>query len=772
MLSAFETSRPLPPAKVRRATSVITNVEVDSTPPPAYGSPMLVFRNGTPSDFGADIFKTPIGMNRRFLSSWDESPSRIGEESSPAEHLECVSEKSREEVHDLLVKAHGIIKDREHGKSYLKHQNVWLTLDLVELGLATNIVKRVYDHNAVLKSKHEALLAKIPMSPSPSLSHSPSPDSLSTTMHLSHSASEFNLTDSPRTHVRKISIARADISLLADQNAELLSKLQKLEEDAMAADIAGRRELKKLGKEIVYLRDALEKTQAKSEELEGKVQNAVTNEAVRKKKERKAMRNAARDNKTEGTVLDFAPPGSKFGGPSERYSLLDLPQEENHFRNDLEPSVSDPNRSDDDVVSDRTLVARLLSKVKELEEANARILRQQVETSNQLAHVQRDTLNMTKVYELLSDHDVVELELEPEDVTTGKLSAATESRTIRFRSLRKHIENNILQNESFVFPKTHGSKARKTVLGLFEGSVANDETNTSDPEGSVYSHPSELSGATSGTFSGSTASLAVPLSPLDFFSSNSQSDNSHGRTLQNELDSIFGQGIWNLSGQNHMRTDSLSNLSQFSAPAPGSSSPMLPNELEGSTLPTAQSEYDSGLHTPRHTPKLPAVNPLRLSVEPPTPDDDTNAPRKHVSRLQNMSLTLRSRKNRLIERMSIDGNSQQAVYSHLAPSLKASRQNSDGDDEHFSHLPSRMTILQAQPGLQRSDEDEDVQTSTRKRDEDLRLKNESFLFQLWLWIQFAIVVLIFVFAMVRNGPGVVLGDTEGVGKKRRAVSNR
>lgn len=67
-----------------------------------------------------------------------------------------------------------------------------------------------------------------------------------------------------------MSMSTADISLLADQNAELLHKLEKLESESTTADQAGRRELKRLEKEIMVLREALEKTQAKSEELEEK----------------------------------------------------------------------------------------------------------------------------------------------------------------------------------------------------------------------------------------------------------------------------------------------------------------------------------------------------------------------------------------------------------------------------------------------------------------------------------------------------------------------
>jgi len=652
------------------------------------------------------------------------------------------------------------------------------------------MVKRVYDHNVVLKSKHEAFLAKIPMSPS--LSHSPSPDPMSKSMLLSHSVSESNLPDPLKTRARKVSIAVADISLLTDQNAELLSKLQKLEEDATSADIAGRRELKRLEKEIVYLRDALEKTQAKSEELEGKVQNAVTSEAVRRKKEREAMRNAVRSNKTEDTVLDFAPPGSKFGGPSEHYPLLGQPKEEIHIRNGFESSPTyDADYLGEDVASGQFLISRLLDKVKELEEANARILSQQVETANQLANVQQDTLNMTKVYELLSDHDAVQLELEPDE--DAKLPTGVEKSevpTIRFKSLRRNMEGSILQNGSFVFPGT--TKSRKTVLGLFaeqEGSVARDETGADNAERSMYRHPSGESS------SSSTSSLTGTLSPLPIFSPIPQSDHSPGRSLQNELESTFGNGSWHMSGPNHMHTASLSNLSLLSAPstpspAPGSLSYMPSEEMDVRTPTTAGS--DSGLQTPRHTPERFMENGHRLSVEP-SPNPGLNVADKHASRLQNMSRTLRSRKNRWIERMSSDENSQQANhnillkprrrvpgFSHqvsktvdgtkdnyhaLSSNIIDDPEGGNNIDDRHTESPSQITTPRAQRGELG---DEDVQATIVYT----RAENNSFLFKAWLWFQFAVVVLFFIFSMARKGPSSVLAGSEGARKERRAVAGR
>lgn len=116
MLSDFDNSRPLPPAKVRRATSMTAKAEINSTPPPAYGSTFVFPSRSASSDFRPDILNTPIDSTPRFMGSWDHS-FRFGEESAHREDMEWTNETSREELHGLLVKAQGIIKEREQGEA-------------------------------------------------------------------------------------------------------------------------------------------------------------------------------------------------------------------------------------------------------------------------------------------------------------------------------------------------------------------------------------------------------------------------------------------------------------------------------------------------------------------------------------------------------------------------------------------------------------------------------------------------------------------------------
>ncbi len=184
-----------------------------------------------------------------------------------------------------------------------------------------------------------------------------------------------------------------------------------------SADLAGRRELKRLEKEIAFLRDALEKTQARSEELEEKVQDAAVGEAWRRKEREakfRAMRGLGRDATSANQndePSNFAPNGSTFGGPSEAFTFFPTAQSPDPIRR-WQTANGDANLLS---LSQHTVISQLLTTVQELEAANARIVQQQTETANQLNAVQRQTANMTKVYECLADLDSVELALEDED---------------------------------------------------------------------------------------------------------------------------------------------------------------------------------------------------------------------------------------------------------------------------------------------------------------------------------------------------------------------
>ncbi|KAF8958464.1 hypothetical protein BDZ97DRAFT_1923643 [Flammula alnicola] len=386
----------------------------------------------------------------------------------------------------------------------------------------------------------------------------------------------------------------------------------------------------------------LEKTQARSEELEEKVQGAVVSEAWRRKKEReakfRAMRTLGRDggqqngddDNKEEEVRNFAPEGSKFGGPSEAFSFFPTAQSPDPNRRGLGSSTASSVEADLNLLGssnslplpEHALISQLLVKVQELEETNARILQQQSGTAVQLSAMQRDTAHVSRVYECLSDPDSVEIELaedamndmddkKEEEDDKAKDVGASSRHTIRFMSLKRTIEKEMSSFEGtcIVHPEfpSSAAKNRKSVMGLFDVEQVAEEDNPEDQEereensastGSLYddeirarlslSSSPWTEGHDRSTWSsvGSHASSPTSrLSPLHFFSPPSHA-HSHVEpelsplgaraTLQTELDRELGAGAggnhrfgfdsFQHNHNHHLRTSSLYDLSQISVP--------------------------------------------------------------------------------------------------------------------------------------------------------------------------------------------------------------
>lgn len=831
MLAITETPRPRPPAKMRQRSNPTLK-----TPPPAYGS---TFGSPPPND---DSHVRP----RQFLEPpisgtwWDFQP--------PADHLEpsqpplspIVSsassgddfrdelEKSREEIVGLLIKADDIIKEREN-----------------ELGLTSAVCKTLYQNNVALKSKHQALLARLPsMSPCGSTS---SPAGLSrlasenSTISYSSSDSAINFNGTPpstifRGHTRKVSMSTADISLLADQNAELLHKLEKLESESTTADQAGRRELKRLEKEIMVLREALEKTQAKSEELEEKTKTGfgwgaekVVEEVWRKKKEReakfRAMRNSGRDYALEedDAVRNFAPEGSRFGGPSGSYSFFPTTPSPFPWHAQSNSSggglfaksnaLSEINPDFYRAMShpEHTLFSQLLAKVQELEQTNSRILDQQEETANQLQAVQRDTEHISKVYECLVDPNNVELELMEADAK-GKADVSTAD-TIKFRSLRRNIETQLSNGRSV---DVNPTKTRRSVVGLFEDPRQHTPADPDASKSPNFPVPFPSSPWSEGrhlsSWSRKSTGLASPaLSSLSFCEQASPA--SSRPTLESELGNEFlnnwGEGAGNL----HLRTTSLYDLSQLSVPPSRSPSPspISPSPVSRTPLPPSETPVKEAPLSPV---SLMSGGGLQLSVEPPTPD---NAPEKQARRAtpksprhQLMSQTLRSRTSRWVDGR-FGGNSASASKNVVGPSSVGlttntvqkktrsrfvSQQITNAIDtmmENFDGARSAGAATESSPQEpdtpQRNDDDSDgagPESPQSDRDVDnneLQLQVSpppkkkgqhgfgALLLEVWLWFQFGIIILVFLWAMAKRGPKAVLAEGGG-GERKRAVSTR
>ncbi|KAF6761920.1 hypothetical protein DFP72DRAFT_1061215 [Ephemerocybe angulata] len=571
---------------------------------------------------------------------------------------EWMHERSKEELTGLLLKAGDIIKEREN-----------------ELGLTSKAVKGLYENNVALKTKHEALLARIPVNADPAESPSASPDRvISRNNSYSDGFPQRRYSPSPpmspspsvppplyRGHARRASISTNDISQLADQNAELLSKLEQLESESTSADHAGRRELRRLEREIATLRQALERTQAKSEELEAKTKgldrgiDRVVEDAWKRKKEReqkmRAMRNStsarnhwggaeARGEVDEmGAVRDFAPRGSGFGGPSKAFPSrsmgrvqVDVEDEDSSVENNEAEVVPPPPQPKPEL----ELVAQLLQKVKELEQTNSRILQQQAETTNQLQAVQRDTENITKAYEYLAEPEDLEFEDPPMarglmDLSLSEVASSTPNKFVRRRvdsmssmrrgKLRRSIHGSALGDStpSNSTPFAHANQNLDLPAAPFASWINENRHRSSFSMGSASGLASPL------TFHDSDP--LAELSPIGTRLTLESELQPFSAGLAGELDSELQHRAW------HLRSQSLSNLSQFSVPSSPAPLPsvagMVAAMSSGDNKTPVAADFpttEGGPRTPSPRP-MPGMLPLpQTIVSPPTSASTSTKP--------------------------------------------------------------------------------------------------------------------------------------------------
>ncbi|KAH7887431.1 hypothetical protein F5I97DRAFT_1860354 [Phlebopus sp. FC_14] len=509
--SVSATPRPRPPARSRRTSS-----HVKSSPPPYRATS----HSNLPENSVGSV-RSQSELNRFTLLSQSDQ----------------WTERSKEELSDLLHKADELIKDREH-----------------ELDFTTAVCKSLYENNLELKNRHKALLARLPTSPASSPAGSSavsptSPDSRSPqsphfySANVSRTSSNESLHASrAKRHHRRVSVSPSDLALLSDQNAELLAKLEKLEAETTQADQAGRKKLRSLEKEIQGLREELERTRAKSDELEEKEKARVASgtlndreeEVSRKKREReerfRALRAKTESDAATTEVRDFAPSNAL----SAQSNVIGLGRPSSfQRRRHISEAVFRPLRSQDDVIPERprrvslqnglirsasepnqllfpvtapptnltheyALVSQLLLKIRELEETNAQITEQQVKTAAQLQQVQQDAASIRLAYESLGDGDGVEWVTEEGGGSPGTDNDEAEI-TIRFASLRRSLSadpsaafaseidadmQSSLKHAAIPdhIPVFSHMKARRSVVGLFDSPHESFGTSNSSTE--------------------------------------------------------------------------------------------------------------------------------------------------------------------------------------------------------------------------------------------------------------------------------------------------
>nr|GAT59693.1 predicted protein [Mycena chlorophos] len=664
-------SRPRPPAQVRRTSRTLP---LGASPPPPY-----VDRSGKGPILDDDepsfqnYLGSPLPATLQMVGRNKSQPSSPHEEG-------WLNEKSREELAVLLHKADDLIRERE-----------------TELGVTSAVCKSLYENNVSLKSKHDALLARFPSSDSPSSSQMPLPDEADDTPFQ------------PRS--RKVTIHASDISLLADQNAELLHKLQTLEEEAQVTDRQGRRALKQLEKEISLLRDELEKTQARSEQLEKQAQVApekIVEELWRKKKEREAKFRAMRNNNTptrapwpfadESAVRDFAPPGPSKGGilsPAKDASYGD----EHPF----------------EYPDQHMLVSQLLDKIKELEDTNTRIIQQQSETADKLQAVQRETESISKVYEYFSPEKGIQWQVVADD---GGPNSPVDG-TIRFRSFRRSLDSSEDDDgdDSMMLPRR--GPRRGSVLELFEEGISRPDT----------------------PVPGNSLDPVTELSPLHFHTPSSERVQPR-QTLQAELGEDFVP-------------DAYSRYRDFSfnvSPSP-SMSALPDNALRLSVEPP----------TPTASAELPVSRTGSLREKNRQRQERmTQTLFLRSGRWQDGRFSSISSASSLIDE-STPKRELVSIPQRLSSAFDVVMENfgapeGEGEEDDKNKQVTAPATLSNRTSIASIVFDEGGE---RKR------AFVAFVLEAWLWLQFAVVIVVFLWAMAKRGPKSVLGEAD-----RRAVVKR
>jgi hypothetical protein len=654
----------------------------------------------------------------------------------PTAFEEWINGRSKEELSSLFIRTNEIIRDRER-----------------ELSMTSELSKNLYHSNITLEDKHKALLARLPTavsmtprttpssSPAPTPEHQPSP----LPYHKAY-------------HTRRISVSPSDLALLADQNTELLQKLENLEVESAQANLVGRRRLGKLEKEIDVLREELDQYRTRNDDLQ--LQAGRGDEEAKRRKQEwnervRAHRNANSGSswafsETAGNVRDFAP--SSRPAPLLAFAKPALPTAPD--TTSLTPSYNgsdsgadasklesftfppQPSRSTSPVphAGESALVAQLVCKVRELELANEQILESQRDTATKLHEAQLEAEGIRRLYAFLDERADVELE-----VVEDSRPVQDSDVTMRFQSLRRSINGDLRKlpmgpgdvdgtAHSNGHMKTGPLKARKTVVGLFD-TPTRDGAEPSPPTNDLSSSP------------------VLSLLDLSAGSPFSSQRASHTHTLGSELGSEYGGDY---AENHHLRSSSLYDvfLSGPSASRPTTPTPMTPlhnTQLSSDPLPdhSQSPELCQDLEkTPQRTAHK-TDHPHRLS--------DTIRARTHywVDRRLNFTTPVRRRVGRHGPESGNGTAEVQIIALKPAVTQVAVQTMTDAEERNLAVVrvdeqPSTVAVAPLEP----------------KRSRITRM-----VIELWLWVQFFIVIMVFLCAITKRGPRSVLRSAERVIKR-------
>jgi len=626
-------------------------------------------------------------------------------------------------------------------------------------------------------------------------------------------------------------MSATDVVYLADQNAELLEKLEKLEHESNHQDQSGRRQLKRLEKEIADLREELEKTQAKSEELEEKskrgwnseqVINAVAKKKLEREAKMKALRNLGQGGGTseDTEVKSFAPEGSGFGytfttTPSGRSKSSvvfpsgdDTRSVSSPFPSKLVLPLQEPSTNATSPVhaerQEIALINRLMDKMTELQEANTRIIEQQAETTKQLQAFQKETEQMNKIYQSLSSPFEVEDESDSDHDRTG---------LTRFYSF-SHVDDSRPMPSASIKKKYGTARHRRRTLGSTDEKVAKTVTQRAvsssrlnlpvpfPPSPNMNRHHSFTS------LHEAFASPALSSLSLDSAVEELKQPSPALQTLQSELGNALGAEDADKNNF-HLRSTSIFNLSvkpssNVSIPPSPSPSPghlqALRNALTGNQSadalgpPTPMSLGPRGGSLLLH-PEGSLNQLLATPAKDNRPTLEFTSPGLQSPRYYRMSQTVRSRTDRWVKGRfgnSLIGNLDDVDES--SPSPPASL----GVSQRLAHAFEAVVegFASAGPEIAVTCEDDESSRASSRRSsvyEDVTVANESpvqevseistpptsskpafskVILELWLWLQFAVIIIVFLWAMARRGPKAILFEGGADGKRALSAKSR
>src|SRR6266702_6023800 len=634
--------------------------------------------------------------------------------------------------------------------------------------MTSELSKNLYHSNITLEKKHKALLARLPTastmtprttpasSPAPTPEHQPSP----LPYHKAY-------------HTRRISVSPSDLALLADQNTELLQKLENLEVESTQANLAGRRRLGKLEKEIDVLREELDQYRTRSDALQLQAEGADEEAKQRKQEWNERVRAHRSANSgsswafsgTGNDVRDFAPGSSGGSRPAPLLAIAKpvLPTAPDTVSltpsQDGSDSCADapkleaftfPPRSSLSTspvphAGESAQFAQLVSKVRELEMTNEQILESQRDTATKLHEAQIEAEGIRRLYAFLDEKADVELEVvEDGEPECDGQPVQDSDVTMRFQSLRRSINGDLRQLPMASFGKGPGPdtarstgpmksvplKARKTVVGLF------DTPTQQTIDGAEPSIP----------INDPSSSPALSLLDLPACSPVPSKQASHTHTLGSELGSDYGGDY---AENHHLRSSSLYDvfLSGPSAPSrpttPTPTTPLYDTQLSSNPLP----DEPQSLKPCQDLEKTPQR--MTRKTDHPHRLSDTIRARTHYWVDRRLHFTTPVRRH--ASRHGPESGNRSAITA-LKPAVAV----------------QTMTDEEKNLAVVRVDTTDELQRTSGGAVAPLEPKRSrvtKMVIELWLWAQFIIVILVFLWAVTKRGPRSILRNAERVTRR-------